>query len=121
MILAVIAGCGSAQGLQRVTGKVTLDGKPLEGAAVEFQPTAQGGSPSYGVTDAGGAFKLMFTIDKEGAMLGDHTVRISKTEGAKATETLPAKYNMKSTLTATVTAGSNTFDFPLSSEGGTRK
>src|SRR5262245_15157134 len=109
-----LVGCGGAgPGLQRVTGKVTFDGKPVEGAAVEFQPKASAGSPSYGVTDAGGTYKLMFTLDKEGAALGDHIVRISKTEGAIGKETLPAKYNFKSTLTATVIDGKNNFDFPL--------
>ena len=123
MIFAVIAGCGgSSQGLQPVTGKVTLDGQPLAGTTVEFQPSARGGSPSYGETDAGGAFKLRFTIDKEGAMLGDHIVRISKfepTNSPTGKETLPAKYNSKSKLTATVTQGHNTIDFPLSRNGGT--
>ena len=133
LLCLVIAGCGgSGIDLCTVTGTVTLDGTPLEGATVEFQPTGEGGSPSYGQTDASGAYNLMFTYDKEGATPGDHTVRISKTTGGEGDdddddgdddddddgevqETLPAKYNSETTLTATVTDGKNVLDFALTS------
>ena len=46
------AGCGrGGPELGRVTGTVTLDGTPLAGARIEFQPQAQDTSPSYGTTD----------------------------------------------------------------------
>ena len=38
-----LAGCGSGDGLAKVRGTVTLKGQPLEGASVDFQPTADGG------------------------------------------------------------------------------
>jgi len=133
LVALVIAGCGgSGPDLGAVTGTVTLDGAALEGATVEFQPTAAGGSPSYGTTDASGAYELMFTFDKKGALPGEHKVRISKTKPAEGAvpsgddddddddeneiETLPAKYNTQTELTATVEAGKNTADFPLTSE-----
>lgn len=128
LLFAVIAGCGgSGPEMGSVTGKVTLDGQPLEGATVQFQPvTGEPKSPSSGVTDASGYYELKFTASKDGATIGDHKVTISKTvttedangnEGEEK-ETLPAKYNTKSDLTATVEAGSQTIDFALDSEGG---
>ena len=83
--LLMLTGCwsGSAQ-TARVSGRVTLDGRPLAGASVSFQPTASGnpnpGPGSFGTTDANGRFQLQ-TIQprKEGAIVGLHIVRISRT------------------------------------------
>ena len=58
----LLAGCGSEDELATVKGKVTLNGEPLEGATVQFQPTAEGGAPSSGQTDGKGRYELMFTI-----------------------------------------------------------
>lgn len=55
-----------------VSGTVTLDGKPLEGAMVGFYP-ASGGAPATGQTDNAGKFKLK-------APLGKAKVSVSKTE-----------------------------------------
>jgi hypothetical protein len=117
----LIAGCGSNSGLARVKGKVTLNGQPLEGATVTFQPTAADGSPSSGVTDADGRYELMFTFDTPGAMPGEHVVSIGTAgtdiddEGyeVERPERVPAKYNRQTTLKRTVKPGRNTIDFPL--------
>ncbi len=120
-----LTGCGSGgPDLGRVEGTVTLDGKPLEGALVEFQPREEG-VPSYGRTDASGQYQLQFGVDQPGAMVGTHTVRIT-TGGMESTgegpavavpERVPAKYNVQSTLTREVESGSNTIDFELSTRG----
>jgi len=133
LVCLIMSGCGGGGGpdLTSVKGKVTLDGSPLQGAKVVFRPTADGGSISSGVTDASGAYELAFSYDKKGAIIGDHTVGISKmipspvdvpstvdTEGVlkgEDIETLPAKYNSETTLTAKVESGSNNIDFPLES------
>lgn len=116
-------GCGSSgPATGEVTGKVTIDGQPIEGASIEFIPAD--GRPSTGVTDASGAYELMFTNDAKGALLGSHQVRITTAragdggEGVGPTleardELLPAKYHDESELTAEVVAGKNTFDFDL--------
>jgi len=52
----LLAGCGS-DGLVPVKGRVLLDGQPLDGAAVLFEPEG-GGVPATGVTDASGGFTL---------------------------------------------------------------
>ena len=124
-ILAVVglallpaAGCSdSGPELGTVSGTVTLDGKPLPKATIEFQP-GPGGSPSYGDTDEDGYYELLYGIGKPGAMVGKHEVRIStyRKEAAddeglspaiEYPELLPPKYNEESELTCEVKSGSN--------------
>ena len=117
----LVAGCGSDDGLARVKGKVTLNGEPLEGAIVQFQPTAEDGSSSAGMTDAEGRYELMSTFDTPGAMPGEHVVTIRtaaayyEEEDGEAVqpERIPAKYNTRTELKRTVEPGRNTFDFDL--------
>jgi hypothetical protein len=108
--------------LAKVTGTVTLDGKPLPGAAVTFSPS-DGGRASQGFTDESGKYTLSFTLTKEGAIVGQHTVQLEvgvsmgegETPPASKLPQLPAKYNKKTELTAEVKRGSNTIDFDLTS------
>jgi hypothetical protein len=127
-----IAGCGGGDGprLAPVEGTVTLDGQPLAGASVVFQP--EHGRPSVGETDDAGRYKLDYTRDKPGAMLGKHRVSISTFREADPDaddpahrkgqpERVPAKYNVETTLEVEVTAGrKEPIDFPLDSKGEVR-
>lgn len=126
------AGCGGSDAdLAPVRGSVTLDGEPLAGARVEFDPVPEAmargkstGSASYGVTDSSGRYTLQYTPEREGALVGEHIVRIttrSMTVDADGKEVLvperlPPKFHLDSALTREVKPGSNTFDFPLSLE-----
>lgn len=127
LLLCSFAGCGSdTPDLGTVSGVVTLDGKPLENAAVYFEPDE--GRTSHGVTDKEGRYELVFSEGHPGAILGPHTVRIRREptpeelikQGtdpqAPQPQPLPARYDGQSTLKATVKAGTNTFDFPLESK-----
>jgi hypothetical protein len=119
----VLAGCGGGDDgrikppeLGTVTGKVTLDGKPLEGAMVEFSPATA--RPSFGTTDSSGAYTLNYDEKRKGAAVGEHTVKINtrlETAALGKKEGVPARYNDKSELKATVKAGENTFDWDLKS------
>jgi len=118
----IVSGCGGgAEGpaLGRVTGNVSFDDKPLEGALVTFNPIA-GGRGSSGITDSSGRYQLDYTYDQAGAIRGEHEVRINSAafsgEGAKD-PILPPVYNSESQLKVNVKLGSNTFDFPLKSDG----
>lgn len=125
----LLAGCGGGvddyPDMGTVYGTVTLDGNPLEGASVIFVPKAPGSRSSFGTTDSGGYYELAYSANMDGAKVGEHTVRIStfkspdpNTPGDKgAKETLPNKYNSKTTLTKTVENSSNKFDFELTSDG----
>jgi hypothetical protein len=86
LILAMITtGCGSNEfDLAPVRGLVTLDGKPIAGARVIFEPQRSGkdalsaGPGSDGKTDEEGRYSLLTTVERQrGAVVGQHTVTIS--------------------------------------------
>src|SRR5262245_38752936 len=73
--IALLAGCGEGgPRLGQVTGKVTLDGKPLPNVSVTFMPK-EGGTAS-GVTDANGNYELTHNNGK-GAPLGKNMVAVT--------------------------------------------
>ncbi len=118
LLLSGCSGSGSPP-LGKVEGIVTLNGQPLEGAVVEFQPSP--GVPSFGRTDSQGRYRLQFDERKQGATLGSHRVSISSREtiqsdlGDETTgvERLPDSYNTRTTLTAKVERGKNEINFEL--------
>ncbi len=108
-----------------VEGTVTMDGKPLVGAAVVFVPKA--GRPAGAITDEKGQYILSFGRGRLGAMLGKNKVRISTLRDPSedqdgniipgAPETVPMKYNVESQLEVVVEQRKNILDFALDSEG----
>jgi len=123
---ALVTGCSAGNDIElgRVNGHVTLDGKPLADAVVEFQPA--NGRASIGTTDSSGYYELQYTLDRDGAIPGEHTVRItteryaSGGEGSSPLvearkELLPARYNVESELKETVEDGSQEINFELES------
>ena len=88
LAVALFSGCvGSDRPqLAPVSGVVLLDGAPVEGAAVMFVPVA-GGRPAQGLTDAQGKFQLTTFNDKDGAILGEHKVGVTKVKVTGVTET----------------------------------
>ncbi|MBO0697846.1 MAG: carboxypeptidase regulatory-like domain-containing protein [Zavarzinella sp.] len=76
-VVLAVAGCGGSTG--RVSGVVTLDGQPLEGATVSFSPVSAGEvGGSTGKTDAKGRYTLRTVLgDSPGAAVGKHKVTIS--------------------------------------------
>ena len=125
MALYSLAGCthnpANYPDTAPVTGTVTLDGQPLEGATVNFKPGG-GGRPSRGITDADGNYELMYSGTVQGAMLGTHTVSILKEEDpqdeeADTVQVVPERYFGKdSELSAEVENAKNSIDFDLKSE-----
>ncbi|PQO29079.1 carboxypeptidase-like regulatory domain-containing protein [Blastopirellula marina] len=93
--VAAFAGC-SNDGLDRVgiSGRVTFEGKPLEGAEVSFRP--EYGPNAGGLTDADG----VYLIDKSfGPVSGKCEVRVAKMaipEGSSyVTNILPGEFQNK--------------------------
>ena len=127
VVAILLVGCSnSGADLSAVSGRVTLDGEPLAGARLRFQPEAADGSPSYGSTDQEGRYQLSFKRGQKGALIGWHTVRIeagAAPTGAedKATsrpKRLPARYSDSSELREEVKADEdNEIDFALTSDG----
>ncbi len=93
-------------GLTYVRCRVTLDGEPLAGATITFEPEVFLGDeikPAIAVTTANG--EAMPTIrpedrptprDPGGIQIGLYKVRVSRIENGK--ETIPARYNTNTTL-----------------------
>ena len=116
----LVAGCGGQQyPLAPVAGHVQLNGSPLAGALVGFEPVRQGerldaGPGSYGTTDAAGHYTLRSLDGDEGAVVGQHRVWI-RTFRAKegpngevimvAPERVPSRYNSQTELTFEVKEG----------------
>lgn len=109
-------GCGMGPDdqpeLADVSGTVTLDGKPYEGAQVVFGPTT--GRSSSAITDQEGYYELNYLPDEPGAKIGTHKVAISTyledesdPEMQNFVDPIPAKYNRNTTLTYEVKPGNN--------------
>jgi hypothetical protein len=136
LCLVVLAGCGGPKGgpaTVEVTGTVTLNETPVEGASVLFSPEIGSDDhrlASQATTDAQGRFKLTTHVGggkfKSGIVPGKYVVTITKLDTTAAKNTfsppknlLPPKYAdpKSSQLKAEVTTGqSNNFSFALKGE-----
>ena len=125
MLLLPLAGCDDQESLGRVRGTITMDGKPLEQAVVQFTPLSASGSTSYGRTDDIGSFTMEFSRSQTGASLGANRVEIRTGNEIAAgdgdilaiPERVPARYNAESELTFDVHPGDNEANFELESDG----
>jgi hypothetical protein len=75
--LLFLAGCGGGT-FPSVTGTVTLDGQPLSGAVVVFNPDG-GGQVATGVTNSSGKFTMGTLRQGDGVRPGKYRVTITKT------------------------------------------
>ena len=115
---------------EAVAGKVTMDGQALPKGNIVFSPMGDGQSSATGQIENG-----EFAIPRErGLVPGDYKVSISHTDqpeghvkievkkrGQKAPagfkELIPAKYNAKTDLKATIPKGGKSdLEFPLQSK-----
>ena len=132
-MLAFVIGCGS-QKLASVSGRVTLDDKPLGNAMVSFEPSVQERTmeaplASFGKTNDNGEYTLETKKGEKGAVTGKHKVTISLLNpeiggtderpprgGWPIKDKVPEKYNTKTELTREVKPGANTENFELKSK-----
>jgi hypothetical protein len=112
-----IGGCRkSGPELAPVSGRVTLNGKPLEKADVVFQPD-NGKSPASGRTDAEGRYELAYKRGVMGGPVGQNTVRIRVSrELVRNPPKIASRFNTQSELHREVKAGQNEFDFDVTTE-----
>jgi hypothetical protein len=122
-LAALLSGCGgSGPEVAPVSGRVTLDGTPLAGARIRFQPEAGGGSPSYGTADQDGHYVLGHKRGQPGALIGWQTVSIERgghddSANKSKPQALPARYNTASELREEVKADEdNLIHFKLTTE-----
>ena len=149
LIAALLSGCGGKYEIAPVSGKVTVDGQPAENLTVSFEPIGSADNPNPGFgslakTDAQGAYSLKTVPEqKDGAIVGEHRVRIMYMDGGgagvtdegpeddkamlkealqgmkkrSAAKQLPAKYNMQTELTFKVPEeGTDAANFDLSTK-----
>jgi hypothetical protein len=130
-------GCTSSDQpeLGQVTGTITLDGQPLTGVAVVFQP--DNGRPARGMTNAEGKYELTYIRQTMGTKVGSNRVEIAPSEEGEESNDVetgdgepqptantpkpvkpmvPKRYNSQSELKVDVKPGDNTFDFQLESK-----
>jgi hypothetical protein len=105
----LLASCsGSNHKTAPVSGRVTLNGQPLDNAGIIFQPvTASGeaGPSSGGFTDTDGRYSLKIVgTDTRGAVVGKHKVMISLAQEdpddqrPKGAKRVPARYSGRKTV-----------------------
>jgi hypothetical protein len=123
----IITGCGQSDPRLPVSGSVQLAGQPLTSGTIEFEPIGAGRQAGGAITN--GSFSLPAS---RGLPPGDYRVRITAAGGVPDApvegppgpesmakppanaEKVPAKFNTKSELTATVVVDAdNVFQFNL--------
>src|SRR5262249_24310073 len=122
LLLAALAGCSG--GRAGASGKVSYDGKPVDGGTIVFIPEGEGGGIKVGGDIVGGEYNL--PADR-GPKPGKYNVQIlgkQKNPTAKSAapdlvsadqtiQVIPPKYNTQTTLTRDVKSGSNELSFEL--------
>ncbi len=122
----LLLGCGPDVVIKGapVTGKVMLDGAPLDQGSVAFTPAAGGDGGSIATVTAGS-----YSLPPEnGLPPGRYVVRINSVEGGAdpnampgeskpAKERIPKSWNSQSKHEIEVVEGDNVFPFEVSSKG----
>lgn len=124
-----VAGCSRGYDGDRrfsLSGKVTVDGQPLDSGNISFIPKSGDRQRVSGGPIVDGTYSV---LEESGANAGSYRVEIrwQKATGKKykdpdsgemfdvRKEGLPARYHSKSELTADVSDDKTTFDFELKS------
>ena len=75
-LFTIGCGGGTRPDLGRVSGRITLDGNPIEGVHIEFTPVIDG-RPSVASSDSSGYYTLSYKGSIMGARLGEHDVTMT--------------------------------------------
>jgi len=124
----LLSGCGETKsyGVAPVSGRVTLDGKPLADARVTFFPqraagvnTAESAPEAMGTTDADGRYQLKTVFDDQGAAPGPSRVVIStlKQEYDPANSEAPPKVVANETVPKKYITGASQLEFNVPPSG----
>ena len=118
VLVASVASVGCTPSDQppigRVLGKVTLDGQPLAGVIINFQP--ESGRASTAETDAQGNYDLVYVYGTNGAKVGNNTVSFRWPDGSEGKKALPKKYTGATKEVVEVKSGRNTLNWELTSK-----
>ncbi|MFN3191729.1 MAG: hypothetical protein ACE361_14555 [Aureliella sp.] len=78
--LALVVGCGgdSNPPTEPVTGTVTLDGQPFEGAVITFKPDDSSNRSAVATSQADGTYALTTFASGDGAQIGTYKIMVFK-------------------------------------------
>lgn len=125
LLCCVIVGCGAKSDgppTYPVSGTVTFDGAPLKTGDIRLEPEAAGEAPDSGpITDGKfslrakqGQKRVVVTASRE---VPGKTIKGAMGEDIVVKEQfLPARYNEKTELKATIKSSGNTLTFELKSD-----
>ena len=131
--LLFTAGCSRGSGLAPVSGRVTLDEKPVPKMIVNFTPLGEtGGNGALACTDDDGRFTLLDARGEKGAHVGEYKVsfypalnRTKQVDPALDVVSAPSKSGLpavyldpnQTPLRANVPPGGGTIDLVLTRTG----
>jgi hypothetical protein len=121
-VIVVLAGCGKKSDKGTVTGSVTLDGQPIKTGLIRFMPV-DGKTTTADSVITDGKFNASVPPGDKKVLISAQKVtgqrRVYETPDSPMTdvvqEQVPVRYNAQTTLTYSVTAGSQQKDFELTS------
>lgn len=123
VLLPMLAGCSGGAAYAPVAGRVTEDGKGVEGVRVAFEPVeGEPNQASIGVTDAAGRFQLTSPDGRrEGALAGSNRVTLSFGDAdvdadeftALPSKVVPLRFRDGSVLYEVPDSGATSADFSL--------
>lgn len=134
LLLCAVCGCNKPFSVAQVSGRVTLDGKPLPKASITFVPMATKenmapGPTATAITDADGRYTLTVDKDTPGAVVGRCRIFVTTRftdplpndqDGGPPVklpkDKVPDRYNVRTDLTFDVPpGGTDRADFELKS------
>jgi hypothetical protein len=124
LALVSVVGCSDGRPARvNVSGRVTIDGKPLPLGNLKFVPV--GARPSSGSINGEGQFTLGCYEDDDGVVTGLHQIQVSSYEvvGEKVNRHAPIKYAnyTMSGITFEVTAPTDSLVIELYADGRAAK
>ena len=120
LVIVGIVGCDRGPKLVSVSGRVSIDNKPLTKGFIQVIPEGQ--RASMGEIDSEGRFVLSYNDDKQGCVLGEHKVAIIANESPTQNTLkwlVPQKYSNSETsgLTLNVQGPIDNAEIKLTWEG----
>lgn len=126
LTLAAFTGCGPNDGLNEVSGTVTLDGEPIASGYISMGPmagqrgTAVGGeilNGKYKLRASAGEMVVSIRSQQKVNIDGDQTAdEAAHGVTERQVELVPERYNRQSELKCTVSEGKNLRDFVLTTD-----
>jgi hypothetical protein len=121
LTLLLLSGCSKPKiPTGEVTGKITINGKPVPGIYVTFVPQERI-RPAVGKTDAEGNYRAQLLAKQSGVPLGPCVAQFSLYHGDATRNYLPARFNEEASknpeLNLNVTEDGLVFDYDIKYDG----